>query len=111
MDCNPDIPRYIEPMQRSIDIKIERGFGGEKMSLRDGVVRTHTDAQACTHDVGPTHPRTVVKMAPRTDGVSQATVNKNININLEATVVREPPTTVGLWRAKLHVGTSVTRGV
>ena len=81
------------------------------MSLRDGVVRTHTDTPPYTHDVGPTHPRTVVKMAPRTDGVSQATVIKNININLEATVVREPPTAVGLWRAKLHVGTSVTRGV
>ena len=76
MDCNPDISRYIEPIQRSINIKIERGFGGEKMSLRDGVVRTHTDANTHAHSISATHPRTVVKMAPRTDGVSQATVNK-----------------------------------
>lgn len=47
------------------------------MRFGDGVVRTHTDAQSCTHDVGPTHQRTVVKMAPRTDGVSQATVSRS----------------------------------
>ena len=80
MDCNPDIPRYIEPIQRSINFKIERGFGGEKMSLRDGVVRTHTDTPPCTHDVERTHQRTVVKMAPRTDGVSQATVSRCVGV-------------------------------
>lgn len=86
------------------------------MSLGDGVVRTHTDANTHAYSISATHPRTVVKMAPRTDGVSQATVNKiqiyyAKRINLKATVVREPPTAVGLWRAKLHVGTSVTRVV
>ena len=70
------IQKYIAPIQRAIPVKLERRFWGERMRFGDGVVRTHTDTPAYTHDVERTHPRTVVTMAPRTDGVSQATVNK-----------------------------------
>ena len=47
------------------------------MRFGDGVVRTHTRTTTRIQTIGRTHQRTVVKMAPRTDGVSQATVSRS----------------------------------